>query len=231
MSCKFSKLLSIFQQKQSKINQRTRLEIILQKYSSSGDFKKGEKFSVFLCDVVPFAQIFRSVNAVGEDGERQSEELMKIYKMLLERQEKLAKDEYEVNNVLKKVTQMLNNLNNQSNESPQHDKQSGSSEVGQSQTKISENDQAMKISRNESIPEQLTGSTNEEIKTEPFYDEIANDYENATFEYEDITARTGLRSVNSQHIDKEINSMTGKLPRFINTTKIMTQRLLYILFG
>jgi hypothetical protein len=152
--------------------------------------------------------------------------------MLLERQQKLAKDESEVNTVLQKVTEMLKNqrnLSNQSGNAISEASQSKSStpEGSQSGSRVSDASHSQhpkasgKSPSAESIPEEISStakSVGEEVNGENAADKTANDYDNATFESDDSTPRS-RRSVTSQHltsqngevnVEDEIFSLTGK---------------------
>ena len=156
--------------------------------------------------------------------------------MLLDRQEKLVKDESEVKSMLQKVTEMLKN---QKNLSPAHSSQSrsgiseaiqsgtSSSKASQSKPSVSETSQSKhsKSPGEQSIPEEYSSSAksvSEEVKEESAANKTANDYDSATFESDDSTSRS-RRSVTSQRMTSqngEINvedlvSLTGK-SRVIN---------------
>ena len=164
-----------------------------------------------------------TVDAVGQNGSIQNEELLKIQKMLLERQQKLAKDESEVNTVLRKVTEMLKNQRNLADQSAtaiSEASQSKSSipEVNQSGSRVSGASHSAHPSE-QSILEAISSkakSISEEIENAA--DKTANDYENTTFESDDSTIRS-RKSVTSPHlisqngevnVEEEIFSLTGK---------------------
>ena len=158
---------------------------------------------------------------------------MKIHKMLLERQKKLVKDESEVNSMLQKVTEMLKNqknLSNQSENAISEASQSKSSipEANLSGARIADGSQSRhskasgKSPSAQSIPEEISSiakSVSEEIKPdESAADKTGNDYDNATFESDDSTTRS-RRSAMSQrvtpqngevNIEDETFSLTGK---------------------
>ncbi|XP_028411019.1 centrosome-associated protein 350-like isoform X2 [Dendronephthya gigantea] len=151
----------------------------------------------------------------GQVAPNQSEELVKIHKMLLERQQKLVKDESDVNSMLQKVTEMLKNQRNlsQSAAAISNAGQSGSSVStgGRSKVAISEasesklsNDTGGKSPSEQSIPEEISRtakSVTDEAKTESA-ERTANDYDNATFESDDSTPRS-RRSMTSQHMTSQ----------------------------
>ena len=145
--------------------------------------------------------------------------------MLLERRQKLVKDESEVNTVLQKVTEMLKNQRNLGNQSA-----TAISEASQSKSNIPEVNQSgskgsdtvySKHPSEQSIPEAISSianSVSEEVKEGSTAHKTANDYENATFESDDSSPRS-RKSVTSLHLtsligevnlEDEISSLTGK---------------------
>ena len=189
-------------------------------------------FQLKKCDLI-FLFFHSTVDAGAEGASTRNGELLKIHKMLLERQKKLVKDESEVNSMLQKVTEMLKNQKNLSNQS-----ENAISETSQSKSSIPEASQSGrrvadasesrrskasgKSPSEQSIPEEISSiakSVSEEIKPgESAADKTANDYDHATFESDDSTTRS-RRSTMSQrvtpqngevNIEDETFSLTGK---------------------
>lgn len=177
---------------------------------------------------IEFLILFRTVD--GQVVPNQSEELVKIHKMLLETQQKLVKDESNVNSMLQKVTEMLKNQRNfsQPGTAVSNAGQSGSSVSTGKQSKVAiseaseskpSNDAGGKSPSEQSIPEEISRtakSLSDEAKAESA-ERTANDYDNATFESDDSTPRS-RRSLTSQHmtsqngeanVEDEIFSLTG----------------------
>jgi myosin heavy subunit len=149
--------------------------------------------------------------------------------MLLERQEKLVKDESEVNTALQKVTEMLKNQRNLSNQSGTAISEASQSkrsiaEASQSESRVSDASHSKqskasgKSPSEQSVPEEISStarSVSEEVKGESAADKTANDYDNATFESDDSTPRSRrsqhLTSQNGEvNVEDELFSLTGK---------------------
>lgn len=147
--------------------------------------------------------------------------------MLLERQQKLAKDESELNSVLQKVTEMLNNQRN-------IDNQEGITifEASQSKSSIHEvNHSGSKIIEEISS---AAKSVTSEIKTSKAADKTADDYDNATFESDDSTTPRSRRSVLPRHaaselgeanVEDETFSLTGGLDICVSCRNNKKKRL------
>ncbi|CAB3984042.1 centrosome-associated 350 isoform X1 [Paramuricea clavata] len=157
------------------------------------------------------------VDVGGQGSSSQSGDLLKIHKMLLERQEKLVKDETEVNTALQKVTEMLKNQRNLSNQlgtaiSEASQSKRSIAEASQSESRVSDASHSKqskasgKSPSERSVPEEISSTarsvSEEAAKGESAADKTANDYDNATFESDDSTPRS-RRSVTSQHLTSQ----------------------------